>query len=327
MIQTLATAVLMAAAMGGIAYALLFPMLSGERRASLRRKALVPGVDEIAAGSRVVRGAPRTARERVSKSMKDTEAREKSKGKPTLEDQFEQAGVQMTRQKYYIMSAVAACALAFLALVLIGHPIGVLVGAIVGGLGIPRWVLGFLMAKRQKKFVAEFPNALDVITRGLKSGLPLNDCVRIISVEASEPVRGEFRRLMEQQALGISLPEGIEDMARRIPLAETSYFAIIIALQQKTGGNLAETLANMSKVVRERKKLSGKIKALSAEAKSSAAIIAGMPVFVAVTVGVTTPSYMEKLYNTQAGQFTIVGCLIWMLMGVLVMRKMINFKF
>jgi tight adherence protein B len=323
MIGELGPFFLIAAAAGGIAYALLYPLLTGEKRLEERKKAFAAGPEP----TRAVRAAPtaRTKREQVAQSLKEVEAREKARGKLTLEDKFSQAGLKIDRKKFYLFSLISAGAVGFIAMTAVGNPIASLPGMLVGGLGLPHWFLGFRRNRRIKAFLIEFPNALDVITRGLKSGLPLNDCVRIISTEAAEPVRSEFRAIMDAQALGISLGEAIEDLYRRIPVPEANYFAIIVTIQQKSGGNLAESLGNMSKVVRERRKLKGKIQALSAEAKSSAGIIGMMPPSVAGLVYLTTPSYIEKLWVTQAGLFTLVGCAIWMLMGILVMRKMINF--
>jgi tight adherence protein B len=262
----------------------------------------------------------------VAQSLKEVEQREKARGKLTLEDKILQSGLKIDRKKFYIFSLISAVVTAFGAMAAINHPLAMIPGIVVGGLGLPNWYLGFRKKRRIKAFLHEFPNALDVITRGLKSGLPLNDCVRIIASEAAEPVKSEFRAMMDAQSLGISLGEAIQELYRRIPVAEANYFGIIISIQQKSGGNLAESLANMSKVVRERKKLKGKVQALSAEAKSSASIIASMPVAVALIVYFSTPGYISKLWTTQTGTFTLVGCGIWMLMGVLVMRKMINFE-
>jgi tight adherence protein B len=325
-LQTLAPIFMFAAAAGGIAYALLFPLLSGQKRAEERMRSIAP-TDTVAV--RQARGAAatqRSKRDSVAQSLKELDQREKARGKVTLEDRFAQAGLTITRQKYYLMSVVSAVAFAALAFVLIKHPAALPAGAVVGGLGFPLWVLNYLRNRRMKKFLEEFPNALDVITRGLKSGLPLNDCVRMIATEAAEPVKSEFRAMMDAQAVGISLGDAINDLYRRIPVPEANYFGIIIAIQQKSGGNLSETLANMSKVVRDRKKLKGKIQALSAEAKSSAGIIAAMPPAVATILYFTSPHYIEKLWTTDAGQFTLIGSAIWMLMGVLIMRKMINFQ-
>jgi tight adherence protein B len=323
MLANLAPVLLIAAAAAGIAYALLFPLLSGQARSESRRRALALTPETV----RPIRnaGPARTKRDQVAQSLKEVEQREKARGKLTLEDKFSQAGLSIDRKTYYIASLASAVGVGLLAFTTIGSSMAVIPGLIVGGLGLPNWYLGMRKAKRIKKFVQEFPNALDVITRGLKSGLPLNDCIRIISSEAAEPVKSEFRAMMDAQAVGLSLGEAIENLYRRIPVPEANYFGIIITIQQKSGGNLAESLSNMSRVVRERRKLKNKITALSAEAKSSAGIIACMPVAVAGLVYFSTPTYIEKLWLTQAGQFTLVGSAIWMLMGVMVMRKMINF--
>jgi tight adherence protein B len=324
MLATYAPFLLIAAAAAGIAYALIYPILSGQARSENRRKAL----NLTAETQRPTRGESpvRNKRDQVAQSLKEVEQREKARGKLTLEEKFLQAGLKIDRKTFFLFSAMSAVGFAALALIVVGHAWSMIPGAIVGGLGFPNWFLGYRKNKRIKAFLLELPNALDVITRGLKSGLPLNDCVRMIAAEAAEPVRSEFRMMMDAQAVGLSLGQAIEDLYKRIPVAEANYFGIIITIQQKSGGNLAESLANMAKVVRERRKLRGKIQSLSAEAKTSAGIIAAMPVAVALLVYFSTPTYIEKLWITQAGQFTLVGCGIWMLMGVLIMRKMINFE-
>jgi tight adherence protein B len=326
MLETFAPVLLAVIAAAGVAYALLYPLLTGEARAEQRRKALAPDMAARGARGGTAPSQIRNKRDQVAQSLKELDQREKARGKLTLEQRIKQAGLTIDRRMFYIFSAGSAAGFAFLGQMLTGSLIGAGVGLFVGALGVPRWTLEFLKNRRVKKFLIEFPNALDVMVRGLKSGLPLNDCVRVIASEAAEPVRGEFRAILDSQAIGLSLAEAIEGLAERIPVPETSYFGIIIAIQAKSGGNLAESLGNMSKVVRDRRKLRAKVQALSAEAKSSAGIIAAMPPGVAGMVYLTTPSYIEVLWKTQTGQFVLVGCAIWMLMGVLIMRKMINFE-
>jgi tight adherence protein B len=166
-----------------------------------------------------------------------------------------------------------------------------------------------------------------VIVRGVKSGLPINDCLRIIATEAAEPVRTEFRDLVEGQKVGISLEQGLAKIYERMPLAEVNFFQIVLGIQQKSGGNLAEALGNLSKVLRERKKMRAKIQSVSQEAKSSAAIIGALPPGVMAMLYLVSPDYLMPLITTTAGNMIVVGGLLWMGIGILVMRQMINFKF
>jgi tight adherence protein B len=195
----------------------------------------------------------------------------------------------------------------------------------IGAFGLPNWILGYLAKRRVAKFLIEFPNAVDVIIRGIKAGLPLGDCLRIIANEASEPVKTEFRLIVETQSLGLSLGESIERIVERVPTPEANFFSIVINIQQKAGGNLSEALANLSRVLRERKKMQIKIKAMSAEAKASAGIIAALPFIVATLVYLSSPKYIELLWITSTGRMVMAVCAFWMFIGVMSMKKMIAF--
>ena len=222
-----------------------------------------------------------------------------------------------------LVSALVMAAIAFFT----GQSLLVVGGAtIVGGLGLPRWWLGFLRGSRQKKFTQEFANSLDVIVRGVKSGLPLNECLKIIAAESPDPVGSEFKQLCDGIAMGVSLEENLNRMCDRMPLAELNFFRTVLIIQQKTGGNLAETLGNLSVVLRSRKLMREKISALSSEAKSSAAIIGSLPPGVLGIVYATTPSYMNLMFTHPTGQLMLLGGATWMFMGIMVMRGMINFK-
>jgi tight adherence protein B len=196
----------------------------------------------------------------------------------------------------------------------------------IGAVGVPRWTLAFLSKRRLNKFINVFPEAIDIIIRGIKAGLPLGDCLRIIASEAAEPVRGEFRQIVETQALGLPVSEAVERLAMRVPTSETSFFAIVISIQQKAGGNLSEALANLSTVLRERKKMKGKIQAFSSEAKASAMIIGSLPFAVGGMVYLTSPKYISLLWTTSTGEVVLVGAGLWMAIGIFVMRNMINFE-
>jgi tight adherence protein B len=320
----IAAAVLAAISAGGIAYALLYPRLSGQARAEQRRRELAAPAATRVIADRETQSQAR--RGQVAQSLKDIENREKARHRLTIESRIEQAGLSWSRKQYWLLGIAAGVVLALGLFVASGNLVVVLVGFTVGVLGLPRWYLSFLAKRRLQRFIIEFPNAIDVVVRGIKSGLPLNDCVRIIANEAQEPVRTEFRLIVEAQTLGMSLTDAASKLGERMPCAETNFFGIVLAIQQKTGGNLAETLANLSRVIRERRKMRDKIKAVSMEAKASAAIIGSLPLAVTGLVYLTSPTYMTPLWTTDAGRMALVGCGIWMSLGVLVMRKMINFE-
>lgn len=319
----IAVVVLATLAAGGVTYALFYPMLSGEARAEKRRKEFAAPV-----AARVLdrEAQARAKRGQIAQSLKDIESRENARNKLTLEQRISQAGLNWDRKKYYVVSAAMAVGTAVVLFALSGSAVIGLVGLFVGGFGMPLWFLQHCRNRRLKKFGNEFPNALDVITRGIKSGLPLNDCIRIVATEAAEPVKTEFRLIIESQTLGLPLSDAVAKLYERMPCAESNFFGIVLAIQQKTGGNLSETLGNLSRVIRDRRKMRDKIQAVSMEAKASAGIIACMPPAVAGLVYLSSPRYIELLWITQAGKFALVGCAVWMTIGVLIMRKMINFN-
>jgi tight adherence protein B len=193
--------------------------------------------------------------------------------------------------------------------------------------GLPNFVLARLRARRIKKFVDNFPAALDIIVRGVRAGLPLGDTLRIIASEAQEPVRTEFRKVVESQQLGISVPDACARLARRVPATETNFFAIVIEIQSKAGGNLSEAIGNLSKTVRERKKMKGKIGAMAMEAKASAAIIGAVPFVVTGALYVVSPEYISLLFTTNHGRLICAIALGWMSIGIAMMKKMISFDF
>ena len=310
-------------AAGGVAYALFYPALSGQSRAEKRRKEFA---SPVAARTFDREAQARAKRGQIAQSLKEIENRENARNKLSLEQRISQAGLDWDRRKYYIVSAAMAAGTGILLLALSGNMFLGLVGLFIGALGMPRWFLQICRNRRLKRFGNEFPNALDVITRGIKAGLPLNDCLRIIATEAAEPVKTEFRLIIESQTLGLPLTDAVAKLYERMPCPESNFFGIVLAIQQKTGGNLSETLGNLSRVIRERRKMRDKINAVSMEAKASAGIIACLPPSVAGMVYLTSPRYIELLWLTQAGKFALVASAIWMLVGVLIMRKMINFN-
>jgi tight adherence protein B len=236
-----------------------------------------------------------------------------------------QAGLTISVRQFHLLSVGAAACAAFISLIYGLSLLTALPIAVVAALGLPRWVLAFLLKHRQKKFLEEFPNALDVMCRSIKSGLPLNDAVRLIASDGQEPVKTEFQRVVDAQQVGIGIPQGIERMMLTMPLFEVSFFSIVINIQAQAGGNLSEALSNLSRVLRDRRKMRAKVNALSMEAKASAVIIGALPFIVMLLVHFTSPDYLSILFTDTRGHLILGASAIWMLIGIFIMRQMINF--
>ncbi len=268
-------------------------------------------------------------RKQIEDSLGELEKNQKDKKKKlkTLKSKLMQADWKTTPQTFTIISVVIGLIVGAGMIVLHLKPAIALAAAFVIGFGLPRWFLNMIIGRRQAKFTANFSDAMDIIVRGVRTGLPLGDCLSIIAHESPEPIRGEFRRLVEGEQVGVPLGVCIEKMADRMPLAEVNFFGTVLSIQKSTGGNLGESLSNLSKVLRERKLLREKIKALSAEAKMSGIIIAALPPMVMGLVSVSSPEYMNELYSTPTGHRNLMISAGMMVFGIWVMRKMINFKF
>ena len=325
--QTLAMFALVAFAVGGVIWVFVYPLLSGERHAELRQQSVIrtdPAASRAAATSRA---GPKVRREQVEESLKELELRQKKLKNVPLQLRISQAGLTWSKRQFIIVSAVVGLVLFVAGFMMSGTPLVAAGMGFAGGFGLPRWLLSFLKKRRENKFLYNFPDAVDVIVRGVKAGLPLGDCLRIIANEAQEPVRGEFKTIVESQQVGIPMGEACQKLYERMPLPEANFFGIVVGIQQKSGGNLSEALGNLSRVLRDRKKMKAKIQAMSMEAKASAVIIAALPFCVMVLVYITSPTYIELLWTHQTGRFMMACCAIWMSMGVFVMKKMINFDF
>ena len=320
-LSALALPVLATVTVGGVLYAVLDPLLSGDSAADKRKAALATRSTTQVVG----RGNDAARRKKqVADSLKEIDARAKS-AKITFESKMAQAGLGWSKQTFVVISAIIGCVAALICYVLYGSPLIAVGVAVSTGLAMPRWYVSHLRKKRIKKFLLEFPAAIDVIVRGIKAGIPLGDCLRNISMEAAEPVRSEFRQIVEMQAMGLSLGESVERIVERVPTSEASFFSIVINIQAKAGGNLAEALGNLSAVLRDRKKMRGKIKAMSSEAKASAGIIGSLPFIVGSLVYLTSPAYISLLFTTSTGNMVLGCCAFWMACGIFIMKKMINF--
>ena len=308
-------------AVAAIAYVAVLPLLGGERRASKRLKTI-----SVSASGAATRGVAVNRREQVAKTLSEIEAKAKGASKASVELKLARAGLGWTKQTFYGVSALSGVVFGLLLFVVADNALAALGAAFAGGFGLPAWLLRHLRLKRIAKFNKELPNAVDVVVRGIKTGIPVGDCFRMVSREAEEPLRGEFRTIVETQALGLSLGEAVARLHERVPTAEVNFFSIVINIQQQSGGNLSEALNNLSRVLRDRAKMRGKIQAMSMEAKASASIIAALPFGVAGITTLTSPDYISLLWTTDAGKIALVGSAIWMSLGILVIKKMIAFE-
>jgi tight adherence protein B len=322
-IQALALAFLAATTIGGLAWVFLYPMLSGERKAENRRAS----VAKTEPAARQADKNQRSRREQVEGSLKDLDARRQKEKKIPLSSRLTQAGLDWSTQKFMVISGILAAASFVLAIMAGGGLLGGVGLAFAAGFGVPRWMLNYLKKRREKKFLRALPDAVDVIVRGIKAGLPLFESIKVVAADAPEPLKSEFLAIIETQAIGMPLGDACARLFERMPVPEANFFGIVIAIQQKSGGNLSEALGNLSKVLRDRKKMAEKIQAMSMEAKASAGIIGSLPPIVMLLVWITTPDYISLLWTHPTGQLMLVGCVTWMTIGVLGRKKMINFDF
>lgn len=315
-----------ALAVGTIIYMILDPIISGTERSEKRKQVVAGGVK--AKRDKREGMVEQTRRKQVQDAISEMEEKSKKKKKKvSLRLRLQRAGLEtMKVRTFYILSAISALILTLLILVFKAPIYVALLGPFVGGFGLPRFVLNVITKKRQKIFMREFVVAIDIIVRGVKAGLPFNDCMQIITTEVGEPVRSEFINLVEQQRIGVPIEQALQKLYDRVPLQEVNFFAIVVAIQLQVGGNISEALSNLSKVLRDRAQLKEKVLAVSMEAKSSAAIIAALPLLVMAGASVMNPDYMSSLFYHPTGHMILAFSAVLMLIGVLVMRWMINFK-
>ena len=314
---------LVAIAIGGVVWVFVYPYLSGEKKAE-RRMASVARAEPIA---RPTRSTGKSRREQVEGTLKDIEERRKKAKRPPLSVRLRQAGLDWSKRRFVVTAGILGAA-AFVAMMVVDAGLLPALGiGFAAGFGLPFWGLSFLKKRREAKFLKAFPDAVDVIVRGIKAGLPLHDSLKLIATDAEEPVRSEFQAIIDTQTIGMPIGEAALKLYESIPVAEANFFGIVIYIQQRAGGNLSEALSNLSRVLRDRKKMKSKIQAMSQEAKASAAIIGALPIAVMTLVWLTSPTYIDLLWTDPLGRVMLACSAAWMLTGVLVMRKMINFDF
>jgi tight adherence protein B len=321
----LLVAVLAFVAIGGAGFVLT---TKTQPTAAPKRVKAVAGTRTVDRRKQAVEMAALKRKQTTQEALKELSNNEKQsrKRRLSIKGQIAQAGLTLSPVMFWVMAGGLALVLGLAGLIVQGW-IGAGAGFFVGLFGVPRWVLGFFVAGRQKKFANQLADAIDVIVRGVKSGLPLNQCLRIIAAESPEPLRHEFQMLCDAQAMGVPLEQSLQRMYDRMPLPEVNFFSIVLVIQQKTGGNLSESLGNLSTVLRSRKLMKEKVKALSAEAKASAMIIGALPLCVMGLVYFTRPTYIAILFDDPVGNLILICSAAMMSMGVFIMQKMVNFKF
>ncbi len=262
----------------------------------------------------------------LKKLKEEDEKSSKKKKKNSISNLIEQAGLTLNLRQFWIYTCVCVVVAVSLS-VFMGASLFVssMVG-IISFFGVPRFILRFMAKRRQKKFLQEFPDALEATVRLLKAGMPVSEAISMISREFSGPVGEEMTRIYDKQKIGVPLHEAAKDATRRMPLTEMEMFATGLAIQAQTGSSLSEVLTNLSNVIRSRFKLKRKIKALSSEAIASAGIIGSLPNLLGLGMYFVNPDYLNILFTETIGNILLAGAVLWMLVGIAVMKVMINFK-
>jgi tight adherence protein B len=315
-------------AMVGVAAAgfALVPSLMGSSRADKRMKALQGDIQANRREADVARTRD-SRRKQISDTLKaQNEALGKAR-RVSLQDKIYQSGMKIKARDWVRNQIIVGIVLAILCVVLQVPWYFSLVFGAAGGYLLPKFWMSRRRKKHQNAYLEELPNAVEAIVRGVKSGLPLNDSMRLVAKEAKEPIKTEFQRILDQQQMGKSTTEAVQVLYDRMPLPEVNFFVVVITVQQQAGGNLSEALGNLARVLRNRKKMKQKIKAMSSEAKASAGIIGSLPFVVGTLVSLTTPTYMVPMFTTTLGQIWLGIAAIMMGFGIWIMSRMVQFDF
>jgi tight adherence protein B len=243
-----------------------------------------------------------------------------------LRKRLEMTGKDISLGKYAVICITVGLLIA-LVIMLRGAPfvLALFVGMFFG-IGGPHFIVGKLITRRVTKFTANFPDAIELMVRGLRSGLPITETLGIVATEVPGPVGMEFRMVSDKMKIGRTMEAALQETADRLGTPEFQFFVITLAIQRETGGNLAETLSNLSDVLRKRAQMKLKIRAMSSESKASAWIVGSLPFVVFTLVWFINPNYMHGFFTDQRLMVAGLGGLVWMSMGAFIMAKMVNFE-
>lgn len=311
MLQDLATFILLAIAFGALIYGVLGQRIEALDPKKARLLRIAPD------GSEQAKEAARQE-ERVQKKNTDT--------RTATERLIEQAGVDWTTAKFTRIRVIAAVVSLLTVYIVTQNYMFAIVATTISLATVPGGYLNYARAKRYKAFLKEFPTAIDIMVRSVQAGLTLNEGLHTIITEVDPPISDEFQRVVDRMTLGESLGSAITVLQERLPLQEVHFFVSTVGIQQQTGGSLAGTLENLSAVIRDRKDMQERIKALSGEARISALILAALAPVVLVGFAIVNPSYLAPLISTTLGNMTLGGAALWMAFGFIIMRRMVNFK-
>jgi tight adherence protein B len=305
----------------------LIPAFAGGSRANKRINALKGDIQANRREANSVR-TRETRRKEIQQTLKQQTALiEKRKKRVPLQDQIYQAGMKTKRNDFIRNQVIVGVLIFVVCFFLQVQLLFAFVFGLAGGYLLPKFYLGHRRRKFQNAYLDELPNAVEAIVRGVKSGLPLNDSMRVVAKEVKEPVKSEFQRVLDQQAIGKSMAEAVQILFDRVPLPEVNFFVVVITVQQQAGGNLSEALGNLARVLRNRKKMKQKVKAMSSEAKASAGIVGSLPFAVSILVSLTTPTYLLPLIDTDIGKIWLGVAVVLMGTGIFVMNRMVQFDF
>ena len=243
-----------------------------------------------------------------------------------LRKRLEQTGKKITLGKYAMISVGLLVGIAGLLMAQGAPLLFALTFGLFVALGLPHLVIKKMIARRLAKFTSNFPDAIELMVRGLRSGLPITETLGIVATEVPGPVGIEFRAVSDKMKIGRTMEAALQDTADRMGTAEFQFFVITLAIQRETGGNLAETLSNLADVLRKRAQMKLKIRAMSSESKASAMIVGALPFIVFILVYMINPAYMANFFIDERLIVAGLGGLVWMGLGVFIMAKMVNFE-
>lgn len=269
----------------------------------------------------------KAARDDIAKKLKvaATSARA-SVNKKSTAALLTQAGWTMSVPQFWMLSSASMFVAIAIAYFLTYKPIIMILAALIGLFGLPRMIAKMAGKKRQKQFLDEFADALDGMARLLKAGMPVGEAIAMCAREYTGPVGEEMRRMYDAQKVGVPLSEAAMEATTRMPIPEMRMLATALVIQQQTGSSLSEVLENLAGMIRARYRLKRKVLALSSEATASAAIIGALPVVVTLALKGVNPKYIDLLFQPGLGQTLLYSAIFWMVIGIFVMRQMINFK-